>query len=637
MRTRAIVTLITLALLLSATFPAWAADLVLGIQDVNSEDYPDVRLAVTVPAALLGEGGEAAFTVTENGRKAEVLAEEKLSQPDAPVDTVLAIDTSGSMDGASLQAAKSAATEFVDAMQSPNRVAIVAFDTTARVVARFTDDDAVLNAAIAGLEAGGETAAYDSLVSATGLSDEAGTNVRAIVLLSDGGDTMSRTSLDDAVRRTRTAGIPVYAVSLPSYEADPEALRTIAAQTGGRQVAIEDIATLPALYRDIAEEIQGSYVVVYRSNRPRTKDLEIEVKAVSGDRTAAASTVVANPRFGAAPEDTGEALSTAPRDLLSFGAAVLLVGVSCGLLMLGIALLVMRPRTTIDQLRFYEQLRSTSGELPTVDDATGDGLRQRMVGAVDYVAGRRGLTGVARIKLERAGLPLRPAEYITAHFTFVVVAGVVTQMFGANLALSIIVIIIATVAPILWIDMKARSRMAAFEEQLPQILNLIAGSLRAGWGMLQAIDMVVNETLPPARDEFRRVQTEARLGLPVDDALRAMAERVGSEDFAWAVSAISIQREVGGNLAEVLDVVAATIRDRAALRRQVSALTAEGRLSAIILISLPFIEGIVLWAVNPTYMNLLFTTTEGRLLLAGGLLLLLIGSFWLTRAMKVEV
>jgi len=637
MRTRAIITLITLAVLLSATFPAVAAELVLGIQGVSTDDYPDVRLAVTVPAALVGESSQAAFTVTENGRKAKILAEEQLAQPDKPVDVVLAIDTSGSMDGASIEAAKSAANEFVDAMQSPNRVAIVAFDTTARVVARFTDDDAALKRAIAGLKAGGETAAYDSLVSATGLSDAAGTNVKAIVLLSDGGDTMSRTTLDDAVSRTRGAGIPVYAVSLPSYEADPAALRTIAEQTGGRQVALEDIATLPALYRDIAEEIQTSYVVVYRSNRPRTKDLEIAVRAVSGDRAAGAATVIANPRFDAAPVEATEVLAVAPRDLLSFGAAVMLVGASCGLLILGLALLVMKPRTTIDQLHFYEQLRSTSGDLPNVDDATGEGLRHRMVGAVDYVAGRRGLTGVAREKLERAGLPLRPAEYITAHFTLVVVAGVVTQMFGANIALSMLVIVIATIVPILYIDMKARSRMAAFEEQLPQILNLIAGSLRAGWGMLQAIDMVVNETLPPARDEFRRVQTEARLGLPVDDALHAMAERVGSEDFAWAVSAISIQREVGGNLAEVLDVVAATIRDRAALRRQVSALTAEGRLSAIILIALPFVEGIVLWAVNPTYMNILFTTTSGRILLAGGLLLLLIGSFWLTRAMKVEV
>lgn len=626
-----------LVLTLLAATPAWAAGLALGVQGVDTEDYPDVRVSVTVPAELLGENGEAAFSVTENGRPVELRAEERVSEAEEPVDVVLTIDTSGSMKGASLEAAKSAALEFVDAMQSPNRVAIVAFHTTARVVARFTDDDAVLSAAIEGLEAGGETAAYDSLVAAATLAGEAGTNVKGIVFLSDGGDTMSRTSLDESVRLVQKAGAPVYAVSLPSYEADPEVLRAVASQTGGRQVAIDDIASLPSLYRDIAEEIQTSYVLVYQSRRPQTKDLEIGIEAIVREDSASAVTLVENPRFEDVPTDAAEVLAVPANDLVSFGAAVGLVWVSGMLLVVGLALMVIRPRTTIDQLRFYEQLRATSGELPTADDATGEGLRQRMVGAVGYVAGRRGLTGMVRERLERAGLPLRSAEYITAHITLVVAAGVAAQVLTGNLALAAVVVLVVTLVPMLYIDMKARSRQQAFEEQLPQILNLIAGSLRAGWGLLQSIDMVVNETLPPASVEFRRVQTEARLGMPVEESLRTMAERVGSDDFAWAVSAIAIQREVGGNLAEVLDVVAATIRDRSALRRQVSSLTAEGRLSAIILIALPFVEALVLFAVNPSYMGIMFSSPLGWLMTAGGLLLLLVGSVWLTRAMKVEV
>ncbi|MHB9002904.1 MAG: VWA domain-containing protein [Coriobacteriia bacterium] len=632
---RTLATLLLVTLLAGAA-PARGEGLSLGIQNIDAEDYPDVRLSVTVPAQLAGDR-DPVFAVAENGQKVDVLAAEHPAQAEVPVDVVLAIDTSGSMKGASLQAAKDAAIEFIDAMAAPNRVAIVAFSTSARVVARFTDDDAVLRSAINGLEARGETAAYDSLVAAAALSGEAGTNVRGVVFLSDGGDTMSRATLDEAVRRIRAAAIPVYAVSLPSYEADPGVLRSIASQTSGRQVAIDDVDTLPALYRDIAEEIQTSYVVVYRSRRPGTKDLEISVQAIAGDRTATASSVVANPRFGSEPTGAEKVLSVAPADMVSYGVAILLIWVSAMLLVLGVALFLIRPRTTIEQLRFYEQLRDTPAEYSTVDDATGDGLRQRMVDAVGFVAGRGGFTLALREKLERAGLPLRPAEYITGHFVLVVVAGVVTQLSTANLALAALVVLVATAGPILYIDVKVRSRTAAFEEQLPQILNLIAGSLRAGWGLLQSVDMVVKETLPPASDEFRRVQTEARLGLPVEDALRAMAQRVGSEDFAWAVTAISIQREVGGNLAEVLDVVAATIRERSALRRQVSALTAEGKLSAMILIALPFIEGIVLFAVNPSYMRPLVTDPLGWMILATGLLLLLVGSVWLVRALKVEV
>ena len=117
----------------------------------------------------------------------------------------------------------------------------------------------------------------------------------------------------------------------------------------------------------------------------------------------------------------------------------------------------------------------------------------------------------------------------------------------------------------------------------------MAGSLRAGWGLQQSVDLVVEQMAPPVSDEFKRAQTEIRLGRPVEDALETVAVRTQSDDFMWAVTAIGIQRDVGGNLAEVLDVVAATIRDRMALRRQISALTAEGRLSAWVLLILPFV------------------------------------------------
>ncbi|MDZ4064468.1 MAG: type II secretion system F family protein, partial [Coriobacteriia bacterium] len=303
----------------------------------------------------------------------------------------------------------------------------------------------------------------------------------------------------------------------------------------------------------------------------------------------------------------------------------------------GIGLWVVRPRTTLPQLKYYEQLHGIAGDLPTVDDATGDGLRDKMVGAVGYVAGQRGLTEFVRQWLERAGLPLRAAEYMSGHILFVVVTGAIVQLVSSRLWLSLLAVFAATVVPMLVVSLRARRRTARFDQQLPDVLNLIAGSLRSGWGMLQAVDLVVQEMLPPASQEFRRVQTETRLGLPVESALRAMAERVGSEDFAWAVSAIAIQREVGGNLAEVLDIVAATIRDRGALRRQVLALTAEGRLSAYILLALPFLELFVLYVVNPSYTSTLFTTIPGLTMTGVGLSLMVIGAIWLFRAMRVEI
>ena len=128
-----------------------------------------------------------------------------------------------------------------------------------------------------------------------------------------------------------------------------------------------------------------------------------------------------------------------------------------------------------------------------------------------------------------------------------------------------------------------------------------------------------------------------RLGRPVDDALNAMAERVGSDDFQWAVLAVNIQREVGGNLAEILDTVADTVRERATLRRQVRVLSAEGRLSLKILVALPFLIGLYIAKVNPSYMSLLFTTRAGWIMLGTGAALMVAGVLWARKIVQVDV
>ncbi len=128
-----------------------------------------------------------------------------------------------------------------------------------------------------------------------------------------------------------------------------------------------------------------------------------------------------------------------------------------------------------------------------------------------------------------------------------------------------------------------QARADKLREQLPDVLTIMASSLRAGHRFLQSLDTVAKEITQPAASEFQRVVAEIRLGRPAEDALEALAERVGSPDFKWAVLAVNIQREVGGNLAEILDTVADTLRERAMLRRQIKVLTAEGRLSAWVL------------------------------------------------------
>jgi tight adherence protein B len=184
---------------------------------------------------------------------------------------------------------------------------------------------------------------------------------------------------------------------------------------------------------------------------------------------------------------------------------------------------------------------------------------------------------------------------------------------------------------------KESRRTSAFLAQMPDTLQLIAGSLSAGYSMPQAMDAVVREGTQPITGEFNRALVEARLGVPIEDALDGIAERMQSKDFAWVVMAIRIQREVGGNLAELLTTVAGTLRERERLRRQVKVLSAEGRLSAWILGLLPLAFALYLMLAQPEYLEPLVTEPLGLAMVGLGLLLLAVGAIWLRKTVKVEV
>jgi tight adherence protein B len=166
---------------------------------------------------------------------------------------------------------------------------------------------------------------------------------------------------------------------------------------------------------------------------------------------------------------------------------------------------------------------------------------------------------------------------------------------------------------------------------------ILASSLRAGHGFFQSVDLVAKEIGEPGSQEFGRVVSEVRLGRNVDEALNAMAERVGSDDFKWAVLGVNVQREVGGNLAEVLDTVADTVRERDAVRRQIRVLSAEGRLSIGILACLPFLVTLYMAKVNPDYLNLLFSTRVGQVMVATAACLEAVGIVWMKKIVNIDV
>ncbi len=255
-------------------------------------------------------------------------------------------------------------------------------------------------------------------------------------------------------------------------------------------------------------------------------------------------------------------------------------------------------------------------------------------GALARVRVETGLETV-ETKLEKADLPVRPAEaiffYMIGVLVFVVLGLALQGLFGAFIGL-----IVFGLTPIAVLDVMGTRRQRRFTAQLPDMLQLLASTLRAGYSLLQGVDAVAEQVQDPMGKELRRVLVEARLGRPLETALDDSARRVHSKDYEWAVMAIKIQREVGGNLAELLQTVAETMVARQRLRREIQTLTAEGRISAIVLGILPLAIGAAVYALNPGYLDPLFHRGSGQILLLGSILVAIAGFLWMKKIIDIE-
>ncbi|MBV8065481.1 MAG: type II secretion system F family protein, partial [Actinobacteria bacterium] len=233
--------------------------------------------------------------------------------------------------------------------------------------------------------------------------------------------------------------------------------------------------------------------------------------------------------------------------------------------------------------------------------------------------------------LVRADLPLLAAELVYLCLGCAIATGVVAGVSGASAFVVLVLVFLGGWAPILFVAMKARSRIRAFDEQLPDLLTTIAASLKAGHSFRHSIQSVVDEGGDPAAKEFRRVLTETRLGRQMDDALSDLSTRIGSKNLSFALTAVTIQRQIGGSLAGLFDMVADTVRQRQQFARKIRALTAMGRMSAYVLIGLPFLVAVAVSAINSSYMGPLWHTTTGHELVGAGLVMIAVGSLILRK------
>jgi tight adherence protein B len=272
---------------------------------------------------------------------------------------------------------------------------------------------------------------------------------------------------------------------------------------------------------------------------------------------------------------------------------------------------------------------------PVAEDSAAPLVPRPLAEAFERSAEAAGLLAPIARLLQRAGWKVSPGEFlIPSVLGPLIVGGLVGALL--NPIVGIVMLVVLLTIPFLVLSRAARSRINMLQAQLSDVLMILAGSLRAGHSFLQALDSVAKEIDEPAASEFARALAEVQLGSTIDDALQRLAERIGSQDLDWAVTAIAIQRKVGGNLAEVLETVAATIRERETIRRQVKVLSAEGRWSVIILILLPFVIVGYLLLVNPSYLAPLWQSPVGRLAIGGAGLLMIGGTFWMRKIVRLD-
>lgn len=255
--------------------------------------------------------------------------------------------------------------------------------------------------------------------------------------------------------------------------------------------------------------------------------------------------------------------------------------------------------------------------------------------AVGRVLEKRGRAAAGAAALERAGISTALPDFVLLVGLATLGLGVGGALFGGPL-LGILAAVAGPLGAKLLLRVRAGRRRAAFADQLDDSLQLMASSLRAGHSLLRSVDSVSHEAEAPTSEEFARIVNETRVGRDLSDALDEVAERMGSDDFVWVAQAIAIHREVGGNLAEVLDAVGHTIRERNAIRRQVKALSAEGKLSATVLMALPFGILAFLSVTNPSYLAKFTQSLAGYVMLAVAALMMAVGGFWLKKTVAIR-
>jgi tight adherence protein B len=618
MRRRSLRTLLLAAVTgLVVAAPATASAPPLQIVNVNTHAWPQTTVTVKTndPSAASD------LQVMENGQAA---ADVRVKSAGSQSAVALVIDTSDSMHGQKLADAEAAATTFVTGAQSGDSMGLYGFGDKPYVVTALPATSSAVVTGLGQLATGGPagTAIYGGVQMAAQALQAAHATTKAIVLLTDGTSANDTATIGQAIAAAKAAHATIYSVGIEGSANGQAALKTLADRTGGEFLQATDRPALIAAYARISADLSSTFSFTYKSLVPKGTPIHLALSlpgGVSAQATAQAPGKAVTQVGGAKPL-LSMPTSTAGRALVAGGAALLV-------LLGALVLLSARPGVAVNKriAAYTEPKKRATIELPGVNPTKLSMLHQLFI-ATEKIAGSFNYWKRLAFRLEQADLPLRAAEVVYIQLGAALLFGIIGRfLLGLSGFFVLIPLVIGAIIPSLFVRFMARRRLNAFEAQLPETLITLAASLKAGHAFNSALASVVKEGAEPTSKELARVAQEIQLGMTSEAALEAMARRMNSTNFGFVVMAVNIQRTVGGSLAEILDMVADTVRQRQQFTRKVKALTAQGRMSAYVLLAMPFLMGLAIFALNPAYMSILFTSSAGKFLIAVSLVMMAIG------------
>ena len=609
------------ALLLALGGPAGAAEPP-RLTELGEPPFPERSYVLTLPgrAAI----GPADVQVRENGaRVADASLEPAGTAGGRDFGVVLVIDASRSMKGDPIRSAMAAARAFALRRLPGQPLAVVTFNSRPSVLLPFTTDPARIERVLASPPPlGRQTHVHDATAAAVRLLKARRGTAGSVIVLSDGADTGSRVSAAEVTADARRAGTRIFTVGLESGAFDSSSLRALAA--GGRYTPASSPGQLTAIYDALAAELASQYLIRYRSLAGPGQRVEVFVTArgVSG----AATTGYTTPATAVDP--------TAPFERSFIGwfwrspLAIIAVSLLIALALALAAIAIVRPSGRELRTRLARFVSNREVE------AEGRGLAGQMMDGAERSLRRTHWWDGFNEQLEIADIDTRPTHIVVATATATLLMMWLLAGIGpvlVPLALGVPLGVRAV------IRVKLARRRGLFADQLSENLQVVASAMRAGHSLPSALSVVVTEASEPSSAEFRRVVSDEQLGVPLEDALQTASRRMDNRDLDQVAMVAVLQRETGGNTAEVLDRVAEALRARADLRRLVQTLTAQGRLARWIMSLLPVALVAIITVISPGYLDPIWNTSEGNIMLAIAATMVLCGSFVIGRIVDIEV